>query len=92
MPGVDPPLLWAELKATYQAELDAASEPLREDAKVAHERCVAAAAELQTDAWLAPCQRWREREYPGSSSRVLELAPRGLRLGTAGAAAPITSE
>ncbi|MBI4955328.1 MAG: hypothetical protein HY908_25115 [Myxococcales bacterium] len=83
VPDVDPPLLWAELKATFQNELARSATPQRERARRAYEVCLAtSAAEQFFDEHTRACERWLSQEYPNEYHLVDELRPAASRSNT----------
>jgi tetratricopeptide (TPR) repeat protein len=74
VPGIDPPLLWAELKSTYQSELDVASEPQRKRAKEAFLTCLDYSVKYQYfDEDSRSCEEWLGKEYPAEFHPIDEF-------------------
>jgi len=94
IPGTEPPLMWAELRSTYLASLDAASEPWKRQAKGAYLTCLQYSVKYQYfDQDSRSCEEWLSKNYPnefhlidefrGSPTRVnsgLDERPQALNI------------
>lgn len=94
IPGTEPPLMWAELRSTYLASLDAASEPWKRQAKGAYLTCLKYSVKYQYfDQDSRSCEEWLSKNYPnefhlidefrGSPTRVnsgLDERPQALNI------------
>lgn len=75
VPGVSPPLLWAELKAIYVNTLADVVEPYQKVAKNAYLECLEYGLVYQHfDGELRSCERWLSSAYPAEFHLVDELA------------------
>lgn len=75
VPGVTPPLLWAELKAIYINTLADIVAPYQKVAKTAYLECLEYGLIYQHfDGELRSCERWLSKTYPSEFHLVDELA------------------
>lgn len=69
-----PPLLWAEIRASYLAGLDAASEPFKENAKQAYKKCLDYSVTYQYfDEDSRTCEEWLSKKYPNEFHLIDEF-------------------
>lgn len=74
VPGIDPPLMWAELKATYLSNLDMASEPQKKRAKGAYLKCLDYSVKYQYfDEDSRTCEEWLSKNYPSEFHLIDEF-------------------
>ncbi len=74
VPGLEPPLLWAELKATYLARLDAASEREKRAARGAYDTCLRYSVKFQFfDEDSRSCEEWLSKNYPNDYHLIDEF-------------------
>jgi tetratricopeptide (TPR) repeat protein len=74
VPGVDPPLLWQELRDAYLAAIQLASEPHKERAKRAYQKCLDYSVTYQYfDEDSRSCEEWLGKNYPGEYHVLDEL-------------------
>ncbi|MEM1029427.1 MAG: hypothetical protein AAGN82_03710 [Myxococcota bacterium] len=74
IPGTAPPLMWAELRSTYLASLDSASEPWKRQAKGAFQTCLKYSVEYQYfDQDSRSCEEWLSKNYPAEYHLIDEF-------------------
>lgn len=74
VPGVNPPLLWAELKAIYKAELMKKVAPFKKVAKNAYVECLQYGLLFQHfDGEVRSCEQWLSKTYPREFHLLDEL-------------------
>ncbi len=74
VPGVEPPLLWAELKAIYQTELRNVVEPYLSFAKNAYLECLEYGLVHQHfNDEVRTCERWLSKNFPAEFQILDEL-------------------
>jgi hypothetical protein len=74
VPGIDPPLMWAELRSTYLANLDVASDPQRKRAKGAYLKCLEYSVKYQYfDEDSRSCEEWLSKNYPSEFHLIDEF-------------------
>jgi TolA-binding protein len=74
VPGIDPPLLWEDLKASYLASLDEASEGQKQRAKGAYLKCLDYSVQYQYfDEDSRSCETWLSKNYPGEFHAIDEF-------------------
>jgi TolA-binding protein len=75
VPGIQPPLLWAELKAIYVGELAKKVAPYKEVAKNAYTQCLKFGLQYQHfDRRVRSCEEWLSKHHPDEFQLVDELA------------------
>jgi hypothetical protein len=74
------PLLWIDLRATYLANLDAASEKDKTIAKKAYQACMDESVTFQYfDEDSRSCEQWLSKNYPGEYHLIDEFRPAPTR-------------
>ncbi len=64
VPGMDPPLLWQDLRAQYQAGLADASKKFKDQAKAAYSTCLGYSVKYQYfDTDSRSCEKWLSKNY-----------------------------
>jgi hypothetical protein len=94
VPGV-PDLTWEELRYRYYEELDKASEPQKQRAKAAYQRCLATSVKYQHfDEHSRACEVWLSKNYGAEYHLVDELraSPSRINSGLSDRPAPLTLE
>lgn len=81
VPGSQPPVLWHELRSSYQAGLLDAVKPYKKTAKAAYTHCLEYGILYQYfDGELRRCEQWLGANYPGEFHVVDELVDQPTRL------------
>jgi hypothetical protein len=76
-------LLWEEIRGAYYAELDRVSEPDKQTAKLAMEKCLGYAVKFQHfDDSSRTCERWLSKEFPAQYHLLDEFRSAANRLGS----------
>ena len=69
-----PPLAWAEIRASYLAGLDGASEKEKGQARAAYEKCLDYSVKYQYfDEDSRSCEKWLSKNYPGEFHMIDEF-------------------
>ena len=80
VPEGEPPVLWSELRASYLAGLDGASESKKDIAKKAYQACLDESVKFQYfDDDSRSCEAWLSKNYPGEYHIIDEFRPAPTR-------------
>ncbi len=83
VPGVSPPLLWAELKASYKAAMLKQLAPFQKVAKNAQLKCLRYGLRYQHfDDAVRGCEKWLGANYPSEFHLIEELVSMPTRSGS----------
>ena len=64
VPGIDPPLLWHDLRAQYQGTLEESSKRFKDQSKAAYTTCLGYSVKYQYfDAASRSCEKWLSKNY-----------------------------
>jgi len=64
VPGTDPPLLWQDLRAQYQATLESSAKRFKDQSKVAYTTCLGYSVKYQYfDQASRSCEKWLSKNF-----------------------------